>query len=525
MDTTQDTEPPSQPDRAQPESSVPALVLVHCPEEPWRVGEVTLFADADLETYLGRGEAVDDEVRARWLQQRPTGNVGQPPLTDPSLSRLQIKIVCMPPSVLGPMLRVELLAGERIREMRVNGEACKKGTATVGDGDTVQIRGSACKLLFYCAARPRELPSSGSGTGETPPFGWMDEHGVAGESPRIWRLRGRLAFAAAAGDHVLLHGPSGSGKELAARALHRLSKRSEGPFVTRSATSFNEGLSDADLFGCVADHSYPGDPARRGLFGEAEGGTLFIDDIGKLSPALQARLLRVTQKPGEYTPLGASAAQRSDVWVIGGMSGSPGELERDFAARFLEHIELPGLNDRREDIALLVQELALRFFADKPELGERFILESQHFLPPGWVPHDFVRLDPGLIDMLLRWTYTTHARELDVLVRRAIAESRGGVIEAYPGMKEALDRQIQARLRLKQPGSEARIERTAVRVPPADEGPGVDEERILRGLCDGTWGAKARAARALGISRQKLDRLLEKYGIKGGGGAGAGTGE
>ncbi len=120
-----------------------------------------------------------------------------------------------------------------------------------------------------------------------------------------------LAFAAQSSHHVLVQGDSGSGKELAARAIHALSSRQRGPFVTRNAATLPEGLVDAELFGTVRGYPHAGSPERRGVIGEADGGTLFLDEIGELRHDLQAHLLRVLDHGGEYQRLGDARTRRS----------------------------------------------------------------------------------------------------------------------------------------------------------------------------------------------------------------------
>jgi DNA-binding NtrC family response regulator len=124
-------------------------------------------------------------------------------------------------------------------------------------------------------------------------YGGPDAHGIVGESPAAWDLREQLARAAATDDYVLIQGESGTGKELAAAVLHKGSKRAKGPFVAHNASNFTLSLLDSELYGNSANYPNPGMPARQGLFGSADRGTLFLDEVGECPLEVQAHLLRV----------------------------------------------------------------------------------------------------------------------------------------------------------------------------------------------------------------------------------------
>src|SRR5215472_15003111 len=148
-DTTQPTREPGETGAAPPAREVPALVVAYCREEPWRVGEVIFFPDANIETVLGRGPGDGREVRADLYRQRPSGTVKQPPLADRSLSRRQLLILSKQVG-FDEVLDVKLLKNpDRPREMRVNGET--RDRSDVRPGDTIEIRGEReGKLLLYC---------------------------------------------------------------------------------------------------------------------------------------------------------------------------------------------------------------------------------------------------------------------------------------------------------------------------------------------------------------------------------------
>src|SRR5262245_8070281 len=155
-------------------------------------------------------------------------------------------------------------------------------------------------------------------------------------------------------------------------------------------------------------------PERRGLIGEADGGTLFLDEIGDLPAELQAHLLRVLDRDGEYQRLGDATPRRSDLRIIAATNRDLGSLRSDLLARYKLRIVLPRLDERREDIPLLVLHLAAGAGRESPELVERFRADDGRY-----------RIDAALVEHLLRRRYTANIRELDALVWAAIANSDG----------------------------------------------------------------------------------------------------
>jgi two-component system nitrogen regulation response regulator GlnG/two-component system response regulator HydG len=163
---------------------------------------------------------------------------------------------------------------------------------------------------------------------ELPAFGGADADGFVGESPALWRLRDRIAFAARLSQHDLLHGPSGSGKELVARAVHRMSPRGRRRLVSHSAADIPATLIETELFGVRQDYPNPGTPARDGLVGQADRTTLFLDEMGLLPMELQGKLLRVLDD-GEYRRLGTDEALHSDLRFIAlQQRGCPAQPDR-----------------------------------------------------------------------------------------------------------------------------------------------------------------------------------------------------
>src|SRR5262245_8684270 len=178
-------------------------------------------------------------------------------------------------------------------------------------------------------------------------------------------------------------------------------------------------------------------PERDGLIAEASGGTLFLDEIGELPPHLQAHLLRVLDRGGEYQRLGDGRPRRSDLRVIAATNRPIEALKHDFAARFSLRVELPGLAARREDIPLLFSHLLRAACQSNSAVAERFF--EKRAGPPAEP-----RIAPQLVDALLRHGYTHHLRELERLMWVGLSTSTDSFITLTP--------QLQAELRFDSAG-------------------------------------------------------------------------
>ena len=445
-----------------------ALTVAWCLEEPRRVGEV---ARPSGPSAIGRSEEPGVEL-LRFCRERPSGDTSPEPIRDGRISRRQLVLE----PVSADRLRVENVGK---CPLLVNGVETTGGE--VKPGDTLTLKNVA---VFLVSRRARVAPLRSFPARLAMPFGHADAHGLVGESAAIWRLRDELSHVAGGTSHVLVHGPSGSGKELAARALHALSSRASRTMLTRNAATFPEGLIDAELFGNVKNYPNPGMPERRGLIGDADQSTLFLDEIGELPHALQAHLLRVLDSGGEYQRLGDSRVCRSDVRVVAATNRPLEELKPDFVARFTARIEVPGLAERREDIPLLIRHLLKQALAEQPEAGRFFDRPSSPDAEP--------RVDPSLIDGLVRHDYELELRELTRLIELSMSGS--------PGSFVACTEAVRAELR---PGG-ARPE------TPLE----LDRGRIEEALASAR-GSVTRAARALGLkNRFALYRLMKRYGIE-----------
>lgn len=178
---------------------------------------------------------------------------------------------------------------------------------------------------------------------------------MVGESVAMVRLQERISRVARSDAAVSIEGETGAGKELVARAIHRLSARSKGPYVTRNCASIPEQLLESELFG-VARGAYTGAIQRPGSFEEANGGTLFLDEVSELTPGAQSKLLRVTED-GQVRRVGESLKRPVDVRLLVASNRGlrqqvlEGRFRRDLLYRLNTlRVEVPPLRERREDI-------------------------------------------------------------------------------------------------------------------------------------------------------------------------------
>lgn len=269
-------------------------------------------------------------------------------------------------------------------------------------------------LLTLRAALRKASPNDSSFTGTIGPAETND-CGLIGQSPAMAALRQQIRRIAATHSTVLIRGESGTGKEVAARAIHGLSPRANGPFVPVNCASIPEGLVEAELFG-HAQGAYTGAvKARQGLVEAADGGILFLDEIGELAPAAQARLLRVLQE-GEIRPVGATKARSVDIRLLAATHRDletmieAGSFRADlyYRLRVLE-LRIPPLRERIDDIA----ELARHFLAELAQRCERSGLQ----------------LHPEALTHMQAYDWPGNVRELRNALERAVVLSEAAELD------------------------------------------------------------------------------------------------
>ena len=303
---------------------------------------------------------------------------------------------------------------------------------------------------------------------------------ILGESGEMKRVFSLIEKVAAADATVLILGESGTGKELVAATIHYQSKRRDKPLIKVNCAALPEGLIESELFGHEKG-AFTGAVRRKpGRFEAADGGTIFLDEIGALPLATQAKILRVIQER-QFDRVGGTATLSADVRIIAATNRA---LEEEVkAGRFREDlyyrlnvipIFIPPLRERRADIPILIE-----FFMDKY----------------GGVAKNF-RFTQGAIDLLLAYDYPGNVRELENIMERCITLSSSGMIG-----KEDLPSYI-----AKGEGAGRKLLLSDI----ADE---AEKNHIMKVLRT-TLGNKTRAAEMLGISRKTLWEKMNAYGIK-----------
>lgn len=311
---------------------------------------------------------------------------------------------------------------------------------------------------------------------------------LLGRSPAMRALLGQLEQVAATRSTVLLMGESGTGKELAARALHYNSDRAERPFVVIDCAAIPETLQESELFGHTRGAFTGAVAAKRGLFEEAHGGTVLLDEVGDLSAATQAKLLRVLQE-GTIRRLGDTRTIQVDVRIIAATNRDlPAEVR---AGRFREDLffrlnvlplRLPPLRERPEDIPLLTEHFLRRFAA---ETGR----PVRQIAPPA-------------LDCLMAYRWPGNVRELEHAIERAVLLSQGETLEVGD-----LPPAVQG-------GGGQGVEEAPLRLRDAVARLNADLERgLIRRALARTGGNRTEAAVLLGISRRALLYKLKEYGI------------
>jgi DNA-binding NtrC family response regulator len=312
---------------------------------------------------------------------------------------------------------------------------------------------------------------------------------IVGRSAAMQEVFANIRRLAGSSASVLVTGASGTGKELVAKAIHFNSPRRERPFVAINCAAIPDALLESELFGYKRGAFTDARSDRAGIFVEAEGGTIFLDEIAELSPALQAKLLRVLQE-GEIRPLGAARSEKIDVRVITATNKdletrlSSGAFREDLYYRLVLHIHLPALRDRPEDIL---------------PLAEHFLARSA-----GKAGKDIRAFHESANKALLGYAWPGNVRELENVVERAVALVDGALVRG-----EDLPPLVQERRANEVPGDE--LGWALARGLTLDE----LERQYIQQVLVAEGGNKTRAAQRLGLDRKTLYRKLEEYASAG----------
>jgi DNA-binding NtrC family response regulator len=316
-------------------------------------------------------------------------------------------------------------------------------------------------------------------------------HELVGSSPKMQKIFDTIRLISKADVTVLLTGESGTGKDMAARAMHSLSDRSARPFVAVNCPNLPENILESELFGYKKGAFTHAVHDKKGLFLEAQGGTIYLDEIGDISLTLQTKLLRVLQDK-EIRPLGETRSFKVDVRIIA-------STNRDLAQKIKESLfredlfyrlnvlslQMPPLRERPEDVPLLVGHFLKRFCVE-------FNKEAK-------------TVSPKLMHGLITHPWRGNVRELENVIRRAVLLTTGSEIAP-----EDID--------WKEDPSTQCLITEAVEDLPYKEAKALVLERFnkeyLSALLVRHNSNVTRAARECGLERQALQQVMRRYGIK-----------
>ena len=304
---------------------------------------------------------------------------------------------------------------------------------------------------------------------------------ILGNSPVMIEVVKTAAKVAVTDLPVMIRGESGTGKELIARLIHRKSPRAERPFVAVNCGALPDTLLESELFGHTRGAFTGAENARRGLFEEADGGTLLLDEMTETSPAFQVKLLRVLQE-GEFRPLGTNTKKRVNVRVLSATNRDPqtlveqGLFRQDLLYRLQGlSIMLPPLRERRED----VRSMALAFLSQYSNSGRRLSITKDALLA------------------LERYNWPGNIRELKHLMQRLAALSSGIIrLEDLPSEIVSTPRVASVMNEMVPDGDLPTLEQ-------------LESSYLLRVL-GAVGGNKSRAAQVMGVDRKTLYRMIDR---------------
>ncbi len=308
---------------------------------------------------------------------------------------------------------------------------------------------------------------------------------IVGRSPQMQEIFATVMRVAPSRATVLLAGESGVGKDLIARAIHFHSPRKDRPFVKINCTALPENLMESELFGYEKGAFTGANTSKPGKFEQADSGTVMLDEIGDVPPAIQVKLLRVLQER-EFERLGSNRTQHIDVRVIAAtnrdlrMALEDGTFREDLFYRLnVVPIDIPPLRERREDIAYLAHH-----FVEKlaPETGS-----TAH------------GITDAAIEKLIQYSWPGNVRELENVIERSLVLAAGGKLDAN-------DIRLDLNLRRRPATSEIGL----------PEGMSLDafEQELIKKALDQASGNKSQAARILGLTRNALRYRLTQMGIE-----------
>ena len=306
---------------------------------------------------------------------------------------------------------------------------------------------------------------------------------IIGKSEKLTKMMSLIEQVAPTRASVLVTGESGVGKELVADALHRLSDRKDGPFIKVHCASLSSNLLESELFGHEKGAFTGAVSQKKGRFELADGGTIFLDEIGEIDSATQVKILRVLQEQ-EFERLGGTETIKVDVRIVAATNRDlldevkKGNFREDLYYRLnVVHIEVPPLRERKEDIPLLMSSFLEEFNREDKRTIEGF--------------------SPAARKAMYAYSWPGNIRQLRNTIESAVVTCRGKVIDTgdLPEQIVAENRAGEVSIRLGVTLSEA-------------------EKTVIMSTLDFCEGNKTKASEMLGIGRKTLHRKLEEYNVE-----------
>lgn len=333
----------------------------------------------------------------------------------------------------------------------------------------------------------RLLPEEKASLSERAEFvGGLKLDTLVGQSKAFLEAVSRIEKVARSNATVLVRGETGVGKELFARAIHYNGTRKDRPFVPLNCSALPDSLFENELFGHFRGAYTDASSSERGVLGEAEGGTVFLDEIDALSPSAQAKLLRFLQE-GEYRPLGSSKTIKANVRVIAATNANLSEMlsthrfrEDLFYRLNVLTVHVPSLRERAVDIPLLANHFLGRY-AVEYQRGE-------------------FRFSPAAMRKMLTYSWPGNVRELEGILHRAVVFSSSSTIDADD-------------IELPAVAATRSLEHASWRGAKDEALHGFERDYLTRLLVEFS-GNVSQAARAANSDRRTFQRLLRKHGIE-----------
>jgi two-component system nitrogen regulation response regulator NtrX len=313
---------------------------------------------------------------------------------------------------------------------------------------------------------------------------FAEEYAMIGDSVAMRALRKQIAIVAPTDGRVLITGESGTGKELVARAIHAQSRRAAAAFVEVNSAAIPEDLVESELFGHVKGAFTGATATKKGKFEQADGATLFLDEIGDMSVRVQAKMLRVLEEQ-RFEPVGGNAGVKVDVRVISATNKDLHELieSGEFRADLLYRLnvipfQIPPLRERREDIAPLVEHFNRKFSAKYGKSAKIFAADA--------------------IERLTDYSFPGNVRELRNTIERVVIMNQKQAITAED---------------LPVLGNDADVPLASFRFPTFKDATDAYQREFIQHKLTESEGNVAKAAELMGVDRSHLYRRIKTLGI------------